>query len=79
VIPTVIVVAFFAGLLPVHAAWRIAATVLIAVGWALLVTFGNDGNFFGGFAFGAANAAFGAVVGAGVRAAWQVTPRAGGR
>jgi dolichol kinase len=71
-IPTVIVVGLLAGLFAPR--WfALAGVFIVGLGWATLVATTNGADFAGGFAFGAANAAVGVVLGAGVRA--LVAPR----
>lgn len=45
----------------------LASVALLSTGWALLVVADAGADFLGGLAFGAANAAFGAVLGVGLR------------
>jgi hypothetical protein len=62
VIPTVIVLGLVLGVVvPRRAA--LLAVPLLGLGWAALVATTNDADFLGGFAFGAANAAVGVLVG----------------
>ena len=65
-IPTLIVVALLLGLLIPGRATLIAVP-LLGIAWATLVATTNGAHFAGGFAFGAANAAVGVILGAGIR------------
>jgi hypothetical protein len=66
VIPTVILFALIIGLLLRPRALPVVVIVL-GLAWATVVVFDAGADFLGGFAFGAANAAVGAVLGAGLR------------
>jgi hypothetical protein len=69
VIPTVIVLGVLLGVIvPRRAA--LLAVPLIGLGWAVLVSTTNAADFLGGFAYGAANAAVGVLVGISLDGAW---------
>jgi hypothetical protein len=85
VIPTIIVLGLFVGLLPIRPSALVAAVLLLGTAWGVLVAVWNDAYFPGGLALGAANAAVGVVFGAGLRSVAQglvrgcVSRRAGAR
>jgi hypothetical protein len=67
VLPTVILLGLFAGLAPVRPWMLLLAILALGIGWGALVAVSNDADFAAGFGLGAANAAVGAVFGAGLR------------
>ncbi len=69
-IPTLMVIGLILGLIPaLRLRYTAVVTVVIAIGWAALVAFGDDGSFgpvFLGFALAMANTALGIAIGMGV-------------